>query len=58
MLLYCLGEDAEDVLISKNIREDQQDNYDSVLQHFDDFKVGKNVIFESSTPAHKGRVRV
>ena len=47
MLLYCLGEDAEDVLISTNIREDQRDSYDSVLQHFDDFfKVRKNVIFE------------
>ena len=46
-LLYCLGEEAEDVLKSTKITEDEKKKYDSVLKSFDDFfKVRRNVIFE------------
>ena len=47
MLLYCLGEEADDVLISTNISEESRKNYDDVHAKFDaHFKVCKNVIFE------------
>ena len=43
-LLYCLGDDAEDVLRSTNISEDE---YSTVLEKFDQFfQVRKNVIIE------------
>ena len=46
-LLYCLGEDADDVLTSTNISEESRKKYTDVLAKFDtDFKVRKNVIFE------------
>ena len=44
-LLYCLGEEADDVLSSTT--DAQRLVYDTVLQKFDDFfKVRRNVIFE------------
>lgn len=47
MLLYCLGEDAEDVLTSTNISDEERHRYQIVLEHFDSFfKVRKNVVFE------------
>ena len=47
MLLYSLGEDAEEVLDSTNITDSERDSYETVLRQFDDFfKVRKNVIFE------------
>ena len=47
MLLYCLGEEAEDVLASTNIKADDKKNYETVLAKFDGFfQVRKNVIFE------------
>ena len=46
-LLYCLGEEAEDVLTSTNISNDDRKQYDQVLGKMDEFfKVQKNVIFE------------
>ena len=46
-LLYCLGEDADDVLTSTNISDENRKKYTEVLQKFDShFKVRKNVIFE------------
>ena len=36
-LLYCLGEEAEDVLTSTNIAEDDRKKYDSALAKFDSF---------------------
>ena len=46
-LLYCLGEEAEDILTSTNISDENRKNYDSVLASFDGFfKVRKNVIIE------------
>ena len=47
MLLYCLGDDADDVLTSTNISGDNCKKYTEVLEKFDGhFKVRKNVIFE------------
>ena len=47
MLLYCMGETAEDVLTSTDISEDDKKKLDSVIATFDRFfKVRKNVIFE------------
>ena len=46
-LLYCLGEEAEDVLASTRITDDEMKKYSSVLTKFDKFfQVRKNVIFE------------
>ena len=46
-LLYCLGGEADDVLTSTNITEEERKQYASVLKKFDDFfKVRRNVIFE------------
>ena len=46
-LLYCLGEEAEDILTSTNISDENRKKYDSVLASFDGFfKVRKNVIIE------------
>ena len=46
-LLYCMGENAEDILASTNISDDDRKKYASVVRQFDDFfKVRKNVIFE------------
>ena len=47
ILLYCLGEQAETVLSSTNITEEQWKVYDTVIGKFDSFfKVTRNVIFE------------
>ena len=46
-LLYCLGEEADDVLSSTNITKEDRDKYDTVIAKFDAFfQVRKNVIFE------------
>ena len=46
-LLYCLGEEAEDILTSTNISDDQRKQYEAVLSKFDSsFGVRKNVIIE------------
>ena len=46
-LLYCLGGEADDVLTSTNITEEERKQYASVLKKLDDFfKVRRNVIFE------------
>ena len=46
-LLYCLGEEAEDILVLTNISEDQRKQYEVVLLKFDSFfHVRKNVIIE------------
>ena len=47
MLLYCLGTEAESVLTSTNITEDERKDYALVLGKFDSFfQVRRNVIFE------------
>ena len=46
-LLYCLGEEADDVLTSTNISAGDRTNYDAVMRKFDDhFQVRRNIIFE------------
>lgn len=46
-MLYCLGEQAEDVLSSTGISEENRKKYSDVLSKFDGyFWVCKNVIFE------------
>ena len=46
-LLYCLGEEAETVLASTGLTEDERKVYATVLEQFDGyFKVRRNVIFE------------
>jgi hypothetical protein len=46
-LLYCMGEEAEDILTSTNPTADEKAVYNSVLEKFDEFfKVRKNIIFE------------
>ena len=45
--LYCLGDEAEDILLSICITDEQSKKYDNILSKFDTFfKVRKNVIFE------------
>ena len=46
-LLYCLGEEADDVLSSTNISEEEKTNYSKVLEKLNGFfKIRKNVILE------------
>ena len=46
-LLYCMGEEAEDVLTSTGISDEDRKKYDAVMSKFDGFfKVRKNLIFE------------
>ena len=46
-LLYCMGEEANDILCSTNISSAYRAKYNSVMGKFDEyFKVRKNVIFE------------
>ena len=46
-LLYCMGEEAEDVLTSTGISDEERKRYDAVMSKFDGFfKVRKNLIFE------------
>jgi len=55
-LLYCLGEERDDVLSSTNITEEQQKKYDEVLAKFDEhFKVRQNIIFERAKFNRKQR---
>ena len=45
-LLYCLGEQADDVLVSTNISEESRKKYDDVLAKFDaHFRVRKKYNF-------------
>ena len=46
-LLYCLGEEAESVLASTDISEEDRKKYNKVIEKFDAFfKVRQNVIYE------------
>ena len=46
-LLYCLGERAEEVLLSTGITEEQRQHYNAVMENLDNhFKVRRNIIFE------------
>jgi len=46
-LLYCLGEEAEEILDTTQISSENRVKYDKVMEEFDNyFQVRKNVIFE------------
>ena len=46
-LMYCLGEDAEGVLASTNIGDDDRKKYREVMSNFDEyFRVCRNIIYE------------
>ena len=46
-LLYCMGEEAEEVLTSTNISDENRARYDGVIEQFEThFRVRRNVIFE------------
>ena len=52
-LLYCLGEEADDVLTSTNISEENRKKYGEVMVKFDGFfKVRRNVILERARFNH------
>ena len=47
ILLYCLGADADDVLTTTRISDENRKKYAKVLEKFDEFfQVRHNVIFE------------
>ena len=49
-LLYCMGEDAEAVLTTTRITDEDRADYSKVLEKFDGyFKVRKNLVFERAT---------
>ena len=45
-LLYCMGQEAETVLASTNITDDDRAVYNTVIGKFNSFKVTRNVIYE------------
>ena len=45
-LLYCLGEEADNILASTNITDDDRKKYSEVLTKFNGHFVRKNIIFE------------
>ena len=46
-MLYCLGEETEDILASTNIGEEDRRKYDSILAKFDSFfSMRKNMTIE------------
>ena len=46
-LLYCLGDDAKEILDTTRITSENKKKYSKVLDTFDDyFKVRKNIIFK------------
>ena len=55
-LIYCMGDDAEDILASFSLSEEDAKKYGTVEKKFDDhFNPRKNVIFERAklTPGNK-----
>ena len=46
-LLYCIGEEAESVLISTNVTANQRSKYSDVMEKFDSyFDIRRNTMFE------------
>ena len=53
-LLYCLGEEADNVLTSTNISEENQKKYSEVMAKFNGFfKVRRNMILERAWFNHR-----
>ena len=56
-LLYVMGEEAETVLASTNITDEERQVYDTVINKFDSFfKVTRNVIFERACFNHRAQM--
>ena len=54
-LLYCMGEEAESVLSSTDIKEDDKGKYDPVIAKFDAFfQVRKKTSFSSEQSSTEG----
>ena len=54
-LLYCLGEDAEDILDATRITTDDKKKYDKVVEAFDNyFKVLKNISVQTYRRCGRG----
>jgi len=53
-LLYCMGEEAKDVLTSTNITSDKKKKHGTVNEYF---KVHKNVIFERARFNHRSQIK-
>lgn len=57
-LLYCLGEDAIDVLASTNIAEADRSSYAPVVEKFNEyFQIKRNVIFERARFNQRDQLR-
>ena len=55
-LLYCLGEEAEEVLNTTRISDDNRKKYQKVIEEFDKyFRVKKNVIYERARFNRRGQ---
>ena len=53
-LLYCLGEEANEVLSSTNISEEERKLFSKVIDTLDEyFKVRRNIIFERARFNHR-----
>lgn len=53
-LLYCMGEEAGDVLDTTSITADDKAKYDPVIKAFDNFfKVRRNIIYERARFNHR-----
>ena len=49
-LMYCMGEDAEEVLATTSVTVEQKKEYRQVVQKFDEyFKVRKNLVYERAS---------
>ena len=49
-LIYCMGEDAEDILSTTGISDEHRKVYSQVVSKFDDyFGVQKNLVFKRAT---------
>ena len=56
-LLYCLGQDAKEVLVSTGITTEERKQYDDVVAKLDQFfKVRKNTIFERARFNHRNQL--
>ena len=51
-LLYCMGEEAGDVLSTTNITNDDCKKYDAVIQKYEFFQVRCNIIFKQARFNH------
>ena len=59
LTLYCMGEEAESVLVSTNVTADHRSKYSNVMGKFDSyFEVWRNTIFERARFNRKAKKEV